>query len=189
MAKSTTKKLVNELKRVFGILNFEVPVKAAERIVTELQKEGPVWTGKYANSWQIDAAGTVVKGNGEGGSPRPLKVPKLTTKQKRRLQTNQVIISNFSQKAGYAQDQIPGRFRRFTPTPLAQGGKWVQTGSGRKEGEVLRPDIGGGSEKSVSSRTAKLDWLPTYLNSGKVSKAIRVEIDKGIKKSKGGGFQ
>jgi len=188
MAKNTTKRLINELERVYGVLIYESPVKAAERVVTELQQEGPIWTGEYANSWQIEAAGTVVKGNGQGGSPRPLKMPKLTTKQKRSLRTNKVIISNFSEKAGYAQDETPGRFRRFTPTPLAQGGKWVQTGSGRKEGEVLRPDIGGGSEKSVSSRTADLDWYPTYLNSGKLSKAITVETDKALKKSKGGGF-
>ena len=81
MAKNTTKKLINELERVFGVLIYESPVKAAERVVTELQQEGPIWTGKYANSWQIEAAGTVVKGNGQGGSPRPLKMPKLTTKQ------------------------------------------------------------------------------------------------------------
>ena len=100
MAKNTTKKLINELERVFGVLIYESPVKAAERVVTELQQEGPIWTGKYANSWQIEAAGTVVKGNGQGGSPRPLKMPKLTTKQKRRLQTNKVRISNFSEKSG-----------------------------------------------------------------------------------------
>ena len=61
MAKNTTKKLINELERVFGVLIYESPVKAAERVVTELQQEGPIWTGKYANSWQIEAAGTVVK--------------------------------------------------------------------------------------------------------------------------------
>ena len=53
---------------------------------------------------------------------------------------------------------------------------------------IKRGDIGGGSEKGVSSRTAPLDWYLTYLNSGKLSKAITVETDKAIKKSKGGGF-
>ena len=188
MAKNTTKRLINELERVYGVLIYESPVKAAERVVTELQQEGPIWTGKYANSWQIEAAGTVVKGNGQGGSPRPLKMPKLTTKQKRSLRTNKVVISNFSEKAGYAQDEIPGRFKRFTPAPIAQGAKWEQLTTGRKEGETVRGDIGGGSKKGVSSRTAKLDWYPTYLNSGKVSKAITVETDKALKKTKGGGF-
>ena len=71
---------------------------------------------------------------------------------------------------------------------MAQGAKWEQVTSGRKDGEVKRGDIGGGSEKGVSSRTAPLDWYLTYLNSGKLSKAITVETDKAIKKSKGGGF-
>jgi len=188
MAKNTTSKLINELERVFGALIYESPVKAAERVVTELQKEGPAWTGKYSNSWQIEAAGTVVKGNGQGGNPRPLKMPKLTTKQKRSLRTNKVIISNFSEKAGYAQDEIPGRFKRFTPVPITKGAKWEQVSTGRKDGELKRGDIGGGSEKGVSSRTAPLDWYSTYLNSGKLSKAVTVETDKAIKKSKGGGF-
>ena len=97
-------------------------------------------------------------------------------------------LTNVAKHRAYAEDEKVGRFRRITPIPVAQGGKWVQTSSGRKEGEVLRPDIGGGSEKGVSSRTAPLDWFPNYLNSGKVSKAITVETDKALKRSKGGGF-
>ena len=43
MAKNTTPKLIRELERVFGAMLYDGPVKAAERVVTELQQEGPSW--------------------------------------------------------------------------------------------------------------------------------------------------
>ena len=29
-------------------------IKSAERAVSELQQEGPSWTGKFSNSWEIN---------------------------------------------------------------------------------------------------------------------------------------
>ena len=198
MAKNTTPKLIREIERVYGAMIYDGPIKAAERVVTELQKEGPSWTGQYSNSWQIEAAGTVVKGNGQGGNPRPLKVPKLTVKQKRSLRKNKVVISNFSKKAAYAQDEIVGRFRRGV---IKQTGKKIgdqpRTSFGRGKfeenktvgrGEISKRGNIGSAGPGISSRTAKLDWYKTYLSGGKLDKAIKIETDKAIKKSEGGGF-
>ena len=41
MAKNTTPKLIREIERVYGAMIYDGPIKAAERVVTELQKEGP----------------------------------------------------------------------------------------------------------------------------------------------------
>jgi len=198
MAKNTTPKLIKEIERVFGAIIYDGPVKAAERAVTELQKEGPSWTGQYSNSWQIEAAGTVVKGNGQGGNPRPLTVPKLTVKQKRSLRKNKVVISNFSKKAGYAQDEILGRFRRgVIKQTRKQIGDQPRTSFGRGKFEEnltigrgktsKRGDIGSAGP-GVSSRTAPLDWYSTYINGGHLDRAIEIETNKAIKKNKGGGF-
>ena len=197
MAKNTTPKLIRELERVFGAMLYDGPVKAAERVVTELQQEGPSWTGQYSNSWQIEAAGTVVKGNGRGGNPRPLKVPNLTVKQKRSLRKNKVVISNFSTKAGYAQDEIVGRFRRgvikqtgkkigVQPRTSFGKGKFEENSSIGRGGISRRGDIGSAGP-GVSSRTAPLDWYTTYLKGCKLDRAVRVETNKAIKKNKGGG--
>jgi hypothetical protein len=38
-------------------------IKAAERTVDELQEEGPSWTGRFSNSWQmVDVKTVVVEG-------------------------------------------------------------------------------------------------------------------------------
>ena len=183
---------LKELDRWAASAAFTGPINAAQKTVDELQQAGPIWTGEYANSWVIKGAGKTASGTKKPGPPQQIKLPKPSGQAitKAVLRKKQIVynLTNVAKHRAYAEDEKVGRFRRITPTPEAQGGKWVQTSSGRKEGEVLRPDIGGGSEKGVSSRTAPLDWFPNYLNSGKVSKAITVETDKALKRSKGGGF-
>ena len=185
MAKNTTKKLINELERVFGVLIYESPVKAAERVVTELQQEGPIWTGKYANSWQIEAAGTRRAGNAQ-----PVKSPKMTPKKIKQAQKRGFIeweISNLARSAPYAEDKKLGRFRRGKAgskvigneprTALGQS-KFQQSGSGRK-GLTKRGDTGGGTPGILSGKTAELDWLPKTLKGGELKGKLRLEFKKG----------
>lgn len=50
------------------------PIRAAEAVVQELQYAGPVWTGRFANSWQIEGPqGQLTKGSGQPGTTQPVK--------------------------------------------------------------------------------------------------------------------
>jgi len=179
---------IKELDRWAASATFTGPINAAQKTVDELQQAGPIWTGEYANSWVIKGAGKTASGTKKPGPPQQIKLPKPSGQAISRavLGKKQIVynLTNVAEHRAYAEDEIVGRFRRFTPIPLAEGNKWVQTDSGRKEGELLRPDIGGGSEKGVSSRTADPDWLTTFKKGGQLNKIIKIEINKAIQKVK-----
>ena len=68
-----------ELDRwVNGVLTADLRL-AAEQTVSELQKAGPLWTGRFANSWVIETSGgsrsSVAR---RRGLPQPVKAPFLT---------------------------------------------------------------------------------------------------------------
>ena len=173
---------------VISISAYTGPLNAAQETVTKLQKKGPVWTGEYSNSWQITGAGRTSSGTKQPGAPARIKVPRLSGKSVTRAILGKDRISfnivNTADHKGYAEDKVPGRFKRFTPVPIADGRKWVQTNTGRKQGESLRYEIGGGSEKSVSSRTAPVDWLLKFERGGELDKTVKIELDKAIQKVK-----
>tara|TARA_R100001163_G_scaffold3101_1_gene4758 strand:+ start:836 stop:1429 length:594 start_codon:yes stop_codon:yes gene_type:complete len=179
---------LKELDRWAASVAYTGPLNAAQETVTKLQKKGPVWTGEYANSWQITGASRTSSGTKQPGAPAKIKVPRLSGKSVTRAILGKDRISfnivNTADHKGYAEDKVPGRFKRFTPVPIADGRKWVQTDTGRKPGETLRYDIGGGSEKSVSSRTAPVDWLLKFERGGELDKTVKIEVDKAIQKVK-----
>ena len=179
---------LKELDRWAASAAFTGPINAAQKTVDELQQAVPIWTGEYANSWVIKGAGKTASGTKKPGPPQQIKLPKLSGQAitKAVLRKKQIVynLTNVAKHRAYAEDEKVGRFRRITPTPEAQGGKWVQATSGRKEGELLRPDIGGGSEKGVSSRTADPDWLTTFKKGGQLNKIIKIEINKAIQQVK-----
>ena len=179
---------LKELDRWAASAAFTGPINAAQKTVDELQQAGPIWTGEYANSSVIKGAGKTASGTKKPGPPQQIKLPKPSGQAitKAVLRKKQIVynLTNVAKHRAYAEDEKVGRFRRITPTPEAQGGKWVQATSGRKEGELLRPDIGGGSEKGVSSRTADPDWLTTFKKGGQLNKIIKIEINKAIQQVK-----
>ena len=184
---------IKELDRWAASVAYSGPLNAAQETVDKLQRKGPIWTGEYANSWQITGAGRTSSGTKQPGAPAKIKVPRLSGRAvtrsilgKNRLSFN---ITNVSDHKDYAEDKKLGRFRRFTPEPIGagrKGRKWVQTNTGRKPGESLRYEIGGGRETSVSSRTAQPDWLTTFKRGGELDKTVKIEIDKAIQKVKQG---
>jgi hypothetical protein len=181
---------------------YSGPAKAAERIVTELQEEGPAWTGLYSNSWQIQIEGEKSTGTRREGNPQPVKAPKLSINAINKISNKTesiIIISNLARSRPYAQDEKLGRFRKgqvrnklITNEPKYSAGKTKlkETGNmastGRK-GITRRGDIGGGSNLSQSSRTAPLDWFPTYAKGGKLQIAVKNELNKSINLIKAGG--
>ena len=170
-------------------------IKSAEKTVQELQKEGPSWTGRFSNSWEIKGPqGQQVKGDGREGEPRPVKFmtapftgpQALRTLVRTGLTTRKAVftISNFSPWAGEATDLRESRFYRPTPEPQTQLGlsKWEQSGQRRPSKQHPRYDIFGGGTGDAS-RTAPKDWFTKYVTGGKLDRAITIEMDNMLRRS------
>jgi len=186
MAKNQFKDLIEALDRVGASLVVSGPTRAAKRTIKELQQEGPSWTGRFSNSYQIETPdGRVYKGDGQPGEPRPIKLPAglLTGRQNIRgslpLKDRAVTtISNFSEYVAEATDLVESGFLRPTPVPeTALGRRKFREGDGGRQLPSFRGEIGGGDPDRESSATADLDWFASYVEGGKVDRAVRIEMD------------
>ena len=194
--------LKKEVSRWTATVLNEGVLPSAEDLVRELQFKGPSWTGRYSNSWQIQVGNEKSTGTRRPGEPKPIKAPKLNVKSIRegRISKDEIKIQirNLARSKEYAQDEKLGRFRKgqvrnkfITNEPKYSTGKskLKETGnmanSGRK-GITRRGDIGGGSNLSQSSRTAPLDWFPTYVKGGRLPKVVKIELDRSIKQAQAG---
>ena len=132
MAKNELTKLIETLDRVGSSIVVSGPSRAAKRTIKELQREGPSWTGRFSNSYQIETPdGRVFKGDGQPGEPRPIKLPVglLTGRQNIRgslpLKDRAVTtISNFSDYVAEATDLVESKFLRPTPQPTTSDRDW-----------------------------------------------------------------
>jgi hypothetical protein len=176
-------------------------IKSAERTISELQKEGPSWSGRFGNSWQVEGPqGQLLKGSGAPGEAQPLKFKDGPFTGRQAVQTlarTQVfkdktvfIISNFSDHVAEATDKTsasPAYYKEgwklYPKGPNTQQGKenFDFEDSGRKK-TSRRGEIGGGNPKSTSSRTAPLDWFSTFEKGGRVDKAVRIEMDRALRR-------
>lgn len=205
MAKNQLMKLIENLDRIGSSLVVSGPSRAAKRTIRDLQQEGPSWTGKFSNSYQIETPdGRMYKGDGQPGEPRPIKLPigLLTGRQNIRgsapVKDRAVTtISNFSEYAAEATDVIESGFFRPTEEPTtALGRRKFREGDGgrpRTESsfdaetgvktsasmqlESYRGEIGGGPPNGESSATADLDWFAMYVEGGGLDRAVAIEMD------------
>jgi len=201
MAKNPFQKLIEELDRVGSSLVISGPTRVAKRTIKELQEEGPSWTGRFSNSYQIETPdGRIYKGDGRPGEPRPIPLPAglLTGRQNIKgsvpLKDRAVTtISNFSEYAAEATDVVESTFFRPTEEPTtALGQRKFRRGDGGRprsgtlsndqEGTSMqlpsyRGEIGGGPEDRESGATADLDWLAMYVEDGRLDRAVRLEMD------------
>ena len=173
---------------------------SAMQIVKDLQDEGPSWTGKFSNSWQIETRtpglewrGTMEKGepvspfdDGSGG-------PKVTMRDARDvLEKGRVAfrVSNVSpvnnsgqQYAEFATDRKEGEFsgKWAGSEPHTQKGKdsWVSADTKRNIPDK-RGNIGSGTEEGFSSRTAEEDWFDRYINE-KMTDTIKKTVNLTLK--------
>jgi len=172
---------------------------SAMQIVKDLQDEGPSWTGKFSNSWQIETRtpglewrGTMEEGDavspfddGSGG-------PKVTMRDARDvLEKGKVAfrVSNVSpvnnsgqQYAEFATDRKEGEFsgQWAGSEPQTQKGRanWESANTKRKIPD-MRGNIGSGTEEGFSSRTAKEDWFDRYINeemTDTIRKTVRLRL-------------
>ena len=187
MAKNGLFKLLKELDRVAATTVFNGPKAAAERTVRELQQEGPSWSGKFSNSWQIESPLGGVgssKGDGQAGEPRAIFTPTVTGPQvaKSVLTKDKVVftISNFAEYTAEATDLVESAFIRPPGQPFPQtqlGRSKFREGDGGREQPSYRGYLGGGNPDRESSATADLDWFASYVEGGKLDRAVRIEMD------------
>ena len=205
MAKNQLMKLIDNLDRIGSSLVVSGPSRAAKRTIRELQQEGPSWTGKFSNSYQIETPdGRMYKGDGQPGEPRPIKLPigLLTGRQNVRgsapIKDRAVTtISNFSEYAAEATDVIESGFFRPTEEPTTALGRRkfregdggrprtessFDAGTAAKTGSSMqlpsyRGEIGGGPPNGESSATADLDWFAMYVEGGGLDRAVAIEMD------------
>ena len=181
-------KLVKDLDLVGASAVVNGPLASARRAISELQQEGPSWTGSFSNSWQVKTLdGRSYSGDGQPGEPRSVKIPLLTGRQafKTVFNKDKVVytISNFYPWAGQATDLIEDDFSRPTPQPETQLGlsKWERSEQRRPSRRHPRYDIFGGGTGDAS-RTASKDWFTKYVTGGRLDKAITIEMDNTLRR-------
>lgn len=176
------------LDRVAASTVFVGPALAAEKVVEELQERGPVWTGQFANSWQISGPqGQVVRGSGQPGAPTPVRAPSFTGRQAvsalaRIIATTDKVVykvSNFSGYADQATDKVPFRYDDIPEDGLPDrlDTKKVRYGvrpEGGTRGELTRG-------KPINRSTAPQDWFSKYGQAGELDKAVQITMDKVLK--------
>lgn len=165
------KRLIQELDRVAATTVYNGPKRAAERIVRDVQKLGPAWSGEFSNSWQIETPTTTVRGTGAPGQPAPIYAPVLTGRQvtKSFLTKDKVVfrISNFAPHADIATDVEAGIFVDPGTEPIKPIEK---TGTRQKGIRGLLTGSGG------NQRTAPFNWFGLYLRGGQLDKTIEVTM-------------
>ena len=201
MAKNGIGQLLKDLDRIVPSLIFNGPVNSAIKVVTELQDRGPSWSGKFSNSWVIKTPSkTFTCPNfGQPGEPRRIEKLSVTGREvfASEFLKNSIVFEIFNDSPlnysgvaykDYALDKKEGRPYRnevWGLTPQTNKGRSsLQTVNTGRKPTSKRGDIGGGSSNSMSSRTAPLDWFPTYVQGGEINRAIRIEMDQAIDKSK-----
>jgi hypothetical protein len=173
MARNELQRLAENLDRFATAAFSRAPAKAAEQVVADLQKIGPVWSGSFSNSWVIATGSRQTEGNGAPGQPQRLSAPLLTGRELLFKPEIKYTVFNKSEYAAIAQDLEPGVFKKIgrpLKTPVASGT--------RSDG--IRGKVASGPGNAES--TAALDWFTTYLNGGNLDKTVEVAFNATLPK-------
>ena len=190
MARNDLPKLISALEKAAASVAYEGPRQACELIVADLQEQGPSWSGRFSNSWAIDAPDGLpgsAKGTGGEGDAKPLRSPKVSFSviaKKLQNKTETVfVIGNFSKWASQAIDeQVDVFFRPFYPPKTRLGKERVaraENSGGPRKGKTLRGDLPSGN--GGSSRTAELYWFQKYNDGGKRDQVINSTLSKALR--------
>lgn len=174
MARNEFRRLAENFDRFATALVSRAPAKAAELVVSDLQKLGPVWSGEFANSWAISTASRQTEGSRAPGQPQRLSAPLLSGRELLGKPEIKYTIFNTAEYAAIAQDLEPGSFKKIgrpLKTPVASG-----TRSGG-----IRGNVGSGTGNAES--TAALDWFTTYINGGNLDKTVEVAFNATLPKT------
>lgn len=162
-------RLVENLDRFAVAAVSRGPARAAEEIVVDLQEAGPVWSGQFANSWQIDTSdGRKTSGSGAPGLPQRVPAPLLSGRGFA-FDEFKYTISNFSGHADEARDLVEGRYIDPGTLPLKEYDRGTRVSGIR--GDLI------GEDEGPNRSTAPLDWYATYLRGGAIDRRIKIELD------------
>ena len=157
---------------------------AAVQVMNDLAEKGPVWSGKFRDSWIAISKQKEGASVSNGSFPYNLNnVPQLSLKQKE--QVKKIEITNTSKWAKYALDLEEGR---FTPPnfprperPKTPKGNVVQMGRRDPNSTTLRGQISNGA--GGAQITAPLFWYNKYLNGGGLQKSVEAGVKLGSKRN------
>lgn len=146
---------------------------SAKEILNGLAEAGPEWGGEFKDSWVAHAP---AGGSGAGTYPYTLSdIPKLPATKKEAERKTKFILENVAPHAAVAMDLVDVSREDFMYPGYGPQGDVVARGSRPESGR--RGDISGtGNSRS----TAPLDWYPTFVQAGKMQKAL----ERGVKLAK-----
>lgn len=158
--------LADKLDLFAGAAFNEPLARAADKIVADLQREGPDWTGDFKNNWvvalgDVEIPATVprrkvIPNAPLGTATEKIKAPPIPGKKS--FQKIRYTIGNRTQYRAIAMDLDPEQART---SPRANG--------------------------TQPNNTADKDWFETYLNAGQIDKAIASslgpELDRAWRKT------
>jgi len=167
---------------VNGTLSRDIR-KGAEKIVSELQEAGPLYSGKFSNSWAIETSGGSKSNPSQAeGPPQKVTAPFLSGKELWSKPEFKYNIYNVDPDAGIAIDYeqgvtgTDGNFRDPGEDPLQDESK-IERGQRLQN---IRGNIAEG--EGVNLSTAPLDWYDTYLEGGALDKTIKLNFQEAFKK-------
>ena len=147
---------------------------AAKEIMNDLAEAGPEWGGEFKDSW---AAHAPSGGSGGGTYPYTLRsIPQLPATKKEAERKTKFIIENMAPHAAIAMDLVDVPQDSFRYPGYGPSGDIVARGSRPENGK--RGDVSSGRGNSRS--TAPLFWYQTFVNGGKMQKAL----ERGVRLAK-----
>lgn len=179
------KKLAKRLDRwVTGVVTNDLRL-VAEKTVSDLQDAGPLWTGRFANSWVVEASdGSRSSVSKRRGLPKPVKAPSLSGPEFYKKEPVKYTIYNIASYAGSAIDYEPDTFTRPEkfPIPLQESVNPNKVKFGARN-EGIRGNLSGANDtEGPNSRTAPQDWYDNYLKGGALDKSIKVAMNRAFRK-------
>jgi hypothetical protein len=155
--------------------------RSAQGVVQDLQELGPSWSGQFSNSWEIATASQVTSGSGAAGAPQRLRAPVLTVDQFKFKPVVKYYIANKAPHADVALDLAPyipelDKNEKFGKARKTSKLRYGRRPEGGKRGELT----GSGPNRA----TAPLDWYATYLQGGRIDKAISTYMDQSLRSVK-----
>lgn len=181
MARQDLGKLLVNLDRFAASATQIGPIRAAEKIIEELQQAGPAWSGEFSNSWQITGPqNQTAKGTGAPGRPVPVRFKggpftgpqALFTAGKRFALKDKTVfkISNFSSHAFVAMDLEESTYIDPGITPIKPVIEGIRIGGYR--GDLSRQSDG------PNRATAPLDWYTNYVRGGNLDRTVQLTLDR-----------
>ena len=171
-----------DIKRYATAVVYNAPAKSLEKSCFDMQNQGPSWSGKFSNSWEIKGMGQILaKGNGQASDPKRLKLPKKSINEVfsvvKKKNSVKFSIYNTSPYAKQAIDKQVDFFIRPTERPTTNLGKRkFEEFGGERRGRTLRGE-------PLVSRTAKLDWFTTYKTGGPFQSTFNKNFNTETKKT------